>query len=63
MLVVESLWRYVRPNISNIVREKQTVRIKKDFTDLKRFQKVSSRRINLECNKYVQESNGSKLPV
>jgi hypothetical protein len=26
-------------------------------------EKVSSRRINLECNTYVQESNVSKLPV
>jgi hypothetical protein len=26
-------------------------------------EKVSSRRINLECNTYVQESNASKLPA
>jgi hypothetical protein len=26
-------------------------------------EKVSSRRINLECNTYVQESNASQLPV
>jgi hypothetical protein len=26
-------------------------------------EKVSSRRISLECNTYVQESNASKLPV
>jgi hypothetical protein len=27
------------------------------------IEKVSSRRINLECNTYVQESNASQFPV
>jgi hypothetical protein len=30
---------------------------------LRKREKVSSRRINLECNTYIQESNASKLSV